>query len=96
MRFNASVAAEQYAELAQIIDPSISTGSAEAMTQALISSIERLIEALGLPNRLRDMKITSDQLPMLANDAMQQQRLLINNPREVTYEDALAIYQSAY
>lgn len=96
MRFNASAAAEEYAELAQIIDPSISTGSAEAMTQALISSLERLIETLGLPSRLRDMKITSDQLPMLANDAMEQQRLLVNNPREVTYVDALAIYQDAY
>lgn len=96
MRFNASVAAEQYAELAQIIDPGIATGSAEAMTEALISALERLIQALGLPNRLRDMNITRDQLPLLATDAMEQQRLLANNPREVTYEAALAIYQRAY
>jgi alcohol dehydrogenase class IV len=27
---------------------------------------------------------------------MLQQRLLINNPREITYDDALAIYQRAY
>jgi len=27
---------------------------------------------------------------------MKQTRLLVNNPREVTYEDALAIYQAAY
>ncbi len=96
MRFNAPACAQLYAELAQIIDPAIATGLAEVMTQALIGSIERLIETLGLPTRLRDMNITRDQLPMLANDAMEQQRLLVNNPREVTYEDALAIYQSAY
>ena len=35
-------------------------------------------------------------LPRLARDAMQQTRLLINNPREVTEADALAIYQRAY
>jgi len=27
---------------------------------------------------------------------MLQQRLLVNNPREVAYEDALAIYRAAY
>ena len=32
----------------------------------------------------------------LARDAMLQQRLLVNNPREVSEADALAIYQAAY
>ena len=32
---------------------------------------------------------------MLAEDALKQQRLLINNPRNVNIEDAIAIYQSA-
>ena len=35
-------------------------------------------------------------LELLASDAMLQQRLLVNNPRDVAYEDALAIYQAAY
>ncbi len=35
-------------------------------------------------------------LPTLARDAMLQQRLLVNNPREVSEADALAIYQAAY
>jgi alcohol dehydrogenase len=96
MRFNAPAAAEQYAELAQIIDPTIANGSAQTMTQALIESIERLIVQLDLPNQLRQMGIESTQLELLATDAMEQQRLLVNNPREVSYDDALAIYQSAY
>jgi alcohol dehydrogenase len=33
---------------------------------------------------------------MLAEDAMLQQRLLVNNPREVSYEDALGIYRDAF
>ena len=33
---------------------------------------------------------------MLAEDAMLQQRLLVNNPRDVEYDDALAIYRTAY
>lgn len=35
-------------------------------------------------------------LPQLAKDAMLQQRLLINNPRELTEADALAIYRKAF
>jgi alcohol dehydrogenase len=35
-------------------------------------------------------------LPTLASDAMLQQRLLVNNPREVSEADALAIYRAAY
>ena len=42
------------------------------------------------------MNIEASALPMLAADAMLQQRLLVNNPREVTEADALEIYQAAY
>ena len=37
----------------------------------------------------------SDSLAMLAADAMKQTRLLVNNPREVAYDDAFAIYSEA-
>jgi alcohol dehydrogenase len=33
---------------------------------------------------------------MLASEAMKQERLLMNNPREVTEADALAIYTAAF
>jgi alcohol dehydrogenase len=32
----------------------------------------------------------------MASDAMLQTRLLVNNPREVSEADALAIYQAAW
>lgn len=33
---------------------------------------------------------------MLAEEAMNVQRLLVNNPRDVTLADALALYRAAY
>ena len=45
---------------------------------------------------LRECDIPEDAIPMLASEAMLQQRLLINNPREVSEADALAIYTAAY
>ena len=52
--------------------------------------------AVGLPLRLRDAGVTLESLPELARSAMQQQRLLVNNPREVSEADALAIYTAAH
>jgi len=51
---------------------------------------------VGLPATLADAGVPAADLPMLAAEAMQQQRLLVNNPREVSEEDALAIYRAAY
>jgi len=39
--------------------------------------------------------VTEGDLELLANDAMKQTRLLVNNPREMTYEAAFNIYQQA-
>jgi alcohol dehydrogenase class IV len=47
---------------------------------------------LSLPTRLRDVGIAEGDVAQLAEDAMRQTRLLINNPREITLDDARAIY----
>ena len=94
VRFNAPVAADLYAELAAIIVPS-AAGSADARTAELVRTLADLAPRLGLDTRLRSAGITSDDLPKLATDAVKQTRLLVNNPREVTYDDALAIYADA-
>jgi alcohol dehydrogenase class IV len=51
---------------------------------------------LGILPRLRDYDIEESAITVLAQDAMKQTRLLVNNPREVTLEDATAIYQAAW
>ena len=97
LRFNGPEAGHQYAELASIIlagktlpeDPL-------AVTELLATYFLQLAEDLGLPTTLRQMSIDEADLPMLAEQAMLQQRLLINNPRDVSFDDALAIYQQAF
>ncbi len=97
MRFNAPSAKAQYAELAPIImAEEYTAGTDEEVTNKLIQWIETLIQKVSLPNKLRDCKVPEDFIAKLASDAMEQQRLLVNNPREVTEEDALAIYQAAW
>jgi alcohol dehydrogenase len=96
MRFNAANASKLYAELAPIIMQKNVEGSDEEITDQLIEWIEQLIIDLKLPNTLKAMDVPEADLPMLASDAMKQQRLLINNPREVSEADALSIYQAAF
>ncbi|MBT6504903.1 MAG: iron-containing alcohol dehydrogenase [Deltaproteobacteria bacterium] len=95
MRFNAAVIPNQYAELAQIILLETATGTAEEISGCLIDWFEKLIAEIGLETKLSQVGIKEDHLAMLAEDAVKQERLLVNNPRVVTYEDAFAIYKAA-
>jgi alcohol dehydrogenase len=97
MRFNASSANHLYAELAPVVmGDDFVPGSDSDVTQHLIQWLEALIEKVALPNRLRDCKVPEDFIGQLADDAMAQERLLINNPRPVSRDDAFAIYQAAW
>ncbi|WP_201642411.1 iron-containing alcohol dehydrogenase [Paraburkholderia metrosideri] len=95
LRFNADAAAHLYAELADVVVPGV-TGSIESKTMALIERLEQMIAATAIPARLRDVGIARDGLERMASDAMLQTRLLVNNPRPVSEEDALGIYLAAF
>lgn len=97
MRFNAPNAAREYAELAPIImGRECKPGTAAKQAEHLIDWIEDLVMEVELPARLRDCKVPENFLGKLAADAMLQQRLLVNNPRDVTEKDALDIYRAAF
>ena len=94
--FNASEAANLYAELLPCIDPGAQVLNPHAACDQFIAAIRKLIATAPLPQTLKEAQIPEADLPMLARDAMLQQRLLVNNPREVSERDALAIYRAAY
>lgn len=94
LRFNAPAAADRYAELADIIVPE-AQGTAEARAEAFAMAMAQLAARTGIPSTLREVGIADTDLDRLADDAMLQTRLLGNNPREVTRDDARAIYAAA-
>ena len=97
LRFNVSAATTHYGELAPIIlGDRLRTDDPSTYAEQLIEEFEQMSARVGLPTRLRDAGVPEEMLPQLAKEAMLQQRLLVNNPREVTEADALAIYQAAY
>ena len=95
LRFNSTAAAHQYAELADVIGVP-GQGSAQKRADDFIKAMEVLMTASGSPRQLRDVGVLEDSLDMLADEAMKQTRLLVNNPIELRRSDALAIYREAY
>lgn len=96
LRFNMSHASREYAELASVVLPEVHSESEEVAAEIFIQHMETLIQQVELPTRLSKLDIPENSLCTLAEDAMLQQRLLINNPRDVQYNDALNIYESIY
>jgi alcohol dehydrogenase class IV len=96
LRFNAVVAPEVYAEMAPHAFPHLATLEGQERAAAFCEELAKLARDCGLPQSLREMNIHRNDLPRLARDAMNQTRLLVNNPRPVNEEDALAIYTAAY
>jgi len=94
LRFNAPEAAGLYAELAEIVVPAAS-GSVEARAEALVVAMQQIATITGIERTLQQVGIEETDLDRLADEAMLQTRLLGNNPREVTRDDARAIYAAA-
>ena len=99
LRFNSvdTKASKDYSELAPYVFPDLDTNKgAQAVCAEFIDKMEDLSKRLGLPQRLREVNIPKNACEKMANDAMKQTRLLVNNPREVTESDALNIYHAAW
>ena len=94
LRFNMSHALDHYAELAAIIAPHVD-GSQEARAEALIVAMQQIARLTGIETTLQQVGISEADLDRLADDAMKQTRLLGNNPRELSRDDARAIYAAA-
>ncbi len=99
LRFNSAdiQATKQYSELAPFVFPDINIDQGnQAICKEFIDRLEGLSKKLGLPQKLREVNIPKEACKKMALDAMKQTRLLVNNPRELTENDALNIYESAW
>ena len=93
---NLESARELYAELAEIVDPDCAGQGTQARAALLVEHLDRLVSDSGIAPRLRDHGIPAADLPMLAREAMRQERLLVNNPCPIGEEDARRLYEAAW
>ncbi len=93
LNFNSDSADDLYSQVA-------STILGETITQGggglLAEYFNRLAKGFGIPTRLRDVGVKLGDVERLAEQAMLQGRLLVNNPVSIEMSDAINIYADAY
>jgi alcohol dehydrogenase class IV len=93
---NAEAARDHYAELAEVIVPECAGEGSQARAALLIERLDQLVTDSGIAPRLRDHGIPEGDIPLLAREAMRQERLLVNNPCPIKEEDARRLYEAAW
>jgi len=96
MRYNILGCPDRFATMARAFGEKVEGLSELDAAEAAVKFVERLSDDLRVPRRLRDVGIPKKAISGLAEAAMKVTRLLANNPRRMTLEDAKAIYKSAY
>lgn len=61
-----------------------------------VTAVNLLRCSLQLPRNLAELGIPGEAIPEMAASALQVTRLLANNPRTITLDDAIALYQRAH
>lgn len=95
MDFNIPSAPDRYADIARALGSRV-TGSDQDIAYDGVHIIKQLVVACGLPSSLAEVDVAYDSIGRLAKAAMNVQRLLKNNPREMTLVEAENIYKAAF
>lgn len=96
LEFNLPAAQALYAELGRALLPELASAAPDVAAKSFVEAIRARVAVMPYAQTLREAGVKRDDLPMLARDAMNVQRLLVNNPCDVAYDDALAIYRAAF
>jgi len=95
MEFTLPEAVPQYAAIARALGAA-EGGDDEQTARNGIVRVREVIANCNLPSRLSEIGIPADAIDRMAEDALKVQRLLKNNLRPVTVEDARAVYRAAF
>jgi alcohol dehydrogenase class IV len=94
MRFNLPERKAKFAKIAELLGQEVVDDVGE-MAGSAIAAVEQLKRDIGIPERIRDIGGTQEQLPTFAEKAFELKRLMWINPRKASLEDLLGILRSA-
>ena len=96
LRFNMIANLKKFAALGRLLCPDVSSKDCKVLAESGIRFLEELIVDLQLPRTLQELNVPQDAIPRMAEGVMKVTRLLANNPRKITLDDAKNIYQVVY
>lgn len=92
MKFNEPVCRELFAEAYDRLAPESGAKTAEEKSGWIVKRMEEIVEHLNIPKSLKEFGIGDEDLETLVAAGMNVQRLLVNNMRTVTEDDARKLY----
>ena len=96
MQFNLPGAIEKLAIVAEIMGEAVEDLSLREAADMAVGAVEELILDCDINDSLETLGVEREDFPELAEMAMTVARPLANNPRKVTVEDAIEIYEDAF
>ena len=92
MKFNKDACAERLAVLCDAINPAYAENTVEEKADYVIDQIADIVKVTNIPTDLTQYGVTMDDLDFLVTAGSQQQRLLVNNMKELSLDDIRNIY----
>jgi len=93
MEFNKLGNLEKFAEIAEYLGENVIGLSDRQAAEVAVDAMRILAADLNIPAHLSKFGIKDEDIPALAAGVMKVTRLLANNPRELSQQDAEAIYR---
>jgi len=93
MEFNMLGNLPKFAEIAGIFGESPGGLNERERARGMVKAIGELVDDLRIPRHLTEFGVADHHIPALAQGVMKVTRLLANNPRRITVQDAEAIYR---
>ncbi len=82
MRFNLPARRREFARIARLLDADLTGLDEAAAAEEAVRAVEQLRADIGIPGRLRDLKVRHEQLRPFAEKAASIRRILRVNPRD--------------
>ena len=96
LKFNAPATGEKYREIARVMGvPNVDVMDEATYRQAAIDVIQKLADDVGIPKSLSEAGVKREDIPFLAESAFND-ACTPGNPRDVSLEDIIGIYESIY
>lgn len=95
LKFNGKVCPELYINMGNAFGLDMSGLTGEDAVNKVVDAVKELSKKLQIPQTLQEIGIPEEMLPTLAKQAIND-ACTPGNPRDVTVEDIIEIYQEAY
>lgn len=92
MEFNKDACSKRLAILCDAVYPELAGKSEDEKAQYMINQIADIVKVTNIPTDLKEFGVKPEDLDFLVDAGSKQQRLLVNNMKELSLDDIRNIY----